>query len=40
MSEEAIQKAIEEKVKNNKFMLFVKGTKEQPMCGFSQATMQ
>jgi len=40
MSDEAIQKAIDEKVKNNKFMLFVKGTKEQPMCGFSQATMQ
>ena len=40
MSEEEIRKAIEDKVKNNKFMLFVKGTKDQPMCGFSHAVMQ
>ena len=40
MSKEEMMKKIDDQVKNNKVMIFVKGTKEQPMCGFSAATME
>jgi monothiol glutaredoxin len=30
-----IQKQIAEEVKNNKIIMYVKGTRQQPMCGFS-----
>ena len=31
----SVQKEIEQDVKNNKVMLYMKGTPESPMCGFS-----
>lgn len=31
---------IEEMIKNNKVLLFMKGNKNQPMCGFSGAVIQ
>jgi monothiol glutaredoxin len=34
-----IQKQIAEEVKNNKIIMYVKGTRQQPMCGFSAAVM-
>ncbi|MFN5539085.1 MAG: Grx4 family monothiol glutaredoxin [Candidatus Melainabacteria bacterium] len=40
MSKETAIEAIEQEVKNNKIILFAKGTKEQPRCGFSSATIQ
>lgn len=33
--DEALKKRIDGLVKNNKVYLFIKGTPEQPMCGFS-----
>ncbi len=35
MSENKSFKFIENEIKNNKVVLFMKGTKEDPMCGFS-----
>lgn len=35
----AVQDKIESLVKNNKVMLFMKGTPQQPMCGFSSRTV-
>lgn len=35
MSENKSFKFIENEIKNNKVVLFMKGTKEAPMCGFS-----
>jgi monothiol glutaredoxin len=35
----AVQEKIESLVKNNKVMLFMKGTPQQPMCGFSSRTV-
>ena len=39
MTGDAISK-IESDIKNNKVVLFMKGTPESPMCGFSAATVQ
>jgi len=39
MSEETLKK-IDEIVKNNKVVLFMKGTPEAPQCGFSAATIK
>ena len=33
-------KKIDEKVKNNKIMLFMKGSPQAPMCGFSAHTIE
>ncbi len=38
--ESTIRDQIDQLVKNNDVVLFVKGTKEQPLCGFSAATLQ
>ncbi|HEY1372817.1 MAG TPA: Grx4 family monothiol glutaredoxin [Candidatus Binatia bacterium] len=35
-----VQKKIDEKVKNNKVMLFMKGSPQAPMCGFSAHTVE
>jgi monothiol glutaredoxin len=40
MNEQELKTKIENAVKNNKIMLFVKGSKQMPQCGFSAATMQ
>jgi monothiol glutaredoxin len=37
---DAIQTRIEEQVKKNKIILYMKGTPSFPMCGFSAATIQ
>lgn len=37
---DAIQAKIDEQVKNNKIILYMKGTPSFPMCGFSAATIQ
>ena len=37
---EDILKKIDEQVKNNKIMLYMKGTKEMPQCGFSARVVQ
>jgi monothiol glutaredoxin len=37
---DAIQARIEEQVKKNKIILYMKGTPSFPMCGFSAATIQ
>jgi monothiol glutaredoxin len=37
---DAIQAKIEEQVKKNKIILYMKGTPSFPMCGFSAATIQ
>ena len=39
MAEDVLKK-IEEQVKQNKIMLYMKGTPDFPMCGFSAATIQ
>lgn len=36
---EDIQKKIADEVQNNRIILYVKGNREQPMCGFSKAVM-
>jgi len=38
--EDQIKNEIDQKVKNTKILLFTKGTKEMPRCGFSAATIQ
>ena len=38
--EETLKKEIEEKIKENRVFLFMKGTPEQPMCGFSAGVIQ
>ena len=40
MSERDIRKEIGDEIKNNKIMLYMKGTPQQPMCGFSNAVIQ
>lgn len=40
MEKTEILQQIEEEVKSNKILMYVKGTPEAPQCGFSQATMQ
>ena len=35
-----VQAQIDEQVKKNKIMLYMKGTPDFPMCGFSAATIQ
>lgn len=40
MAESEIRSQIEEAVKSNKVFVFMKGTPDQPMCGFSAATVQ
>ncbi|HEY6200642.1 MAG TPA: Grx4 family monothiol glutaredoxin [Candidatus Binatia bacterium] len=35
-----IQNKIDQKVKNNKVMLFMKGSPQAPMCGFSAHTVE
>jgi monothiol glutaredoxin len=37
---DATQAKIDEQVKNNKIILYMKGTPNFPMCGFSAATVQ
>ena len=37
---DAIQEKIDEQVKKNKILLYMKGTPSFPMCGFSAATIQ
>lgn len=39
MSDQDILNAIDNEVKSNKVLMYVKGTKDQPMCGFSAATI-
>lgn len=39
-SEKAIQDRVSKLVKENKVVLFMKGSPEQPMCGFSRAVVQ
>ena len=36
---DAVKSKIEEYVKGNKVVLFMKGTRQQPMCGFSSKTV-
>lgn len=38
--QEDILSQIKKEVEENKVVLFVKGTKEKPMCGFSAATIE
>ncbi len=40
MSEEAVQKIIDDEVKGNKVVIFMKGIPEAPQCGFSAKTVQ
>jgi len=40
MATDAILTQIEEMVKKNKILIFMKGTPSLPMCGFSAATIQ
>ncbi len=35
-----LQTKIEAQIKNNKIMIYMKGTPEMPQCGFSAATVQ
>ncbi|XP_016417325.1 glutaredoxin-related protein 5, mitochondrial-like [Sinocyclocheilus rhinocerous] len=39
-SSSAVQKTLEEMVKKDKVVVFMKGTPAQPMCGFSNAVVQ
>jgi monothiol glutaredoxin len=39
MSENAIQDAISEAIRDHQVILFMKGTPERPMCGFSARTV-
>lgn len=39
-SEAGVQAKLAELVKENKIVLFMKGTPDQPMCGFSKAVVQ
>lgn len=39
MSAEIVLKQIDTDVKGNKIMIYMKGTPDQPMCGFSAATV-
>lgn len=39
MNQDEILKAIDQEVKSHKILLYVKGTKDAPMCGFSAATI-
>jgi monothiol glutaredoxin len=39
MSENAIKDAIEEAIRDHEVILFMKGTPERPMCGFSARTV-
>ena len=39
MSDQEVIQAIEQDVKSNKIIMFVKGTKTMPQCGFSAATI-
>lgn len=39
MTDQEIIQAIEQDVKSNKIIMFVKGTKTMPQCGFSAATI-
>ena len=39
MSENPIREAIQEAIGENEVLLFMKGTPEQPMCGFSARTV-
>ncbi len=38
--EESIRKQIENQIKNNKIFLYMKGTPEAPMCGFSAKAVE
>ena len=40
MTDSDIRTRIDELIKNNKVMLFMKGTKQFPACGFSNAVVQ
>lgn len=40
MADQEIQSQIDQAVKSNKIFVFMKGTPDQPMCGFSAATVQ
>ena len=40
MANDAVLTQIEEMVKKNKILIFMKGTPSLPMCGFSAATIQ
>lgn len=39
MSDQEVLQAIDRDVKSNKIIMFVKGTKTMPQCGFSAATI-
>ncbi|XP_067942119.1 glutaredoxin-related protein 5, mitochondrial-like [Watersipora subatra] len=39
-STEAVQEKLSKLVKENKVVVFMKGTPDQPMCGFSRAVIQ
>lgn len=40
MTEQNVIERIEKEIKNNKIVLFMKGTPESPQCGFSAATVE
>lgn len=40
MSDRNITEEIKNEINSNKIMLYMKGTPEQPMCGFSNAVVQ
>lgn len=40
MTDEQIREEIVRKVQGNKILVYMKGTKEMPRCGFSSATIQ
>ncbi len=39
MSETQIREAIQEAIRDNEVVVFMKGTPQQPMCGFSARTV-
>lgn len=39
MDEQTILNTIDQEIKKDKIVMYVKGTKEAPMCGFSAATI-
>lgn len=39
MDEQTILNTIDKEIKDDKIVMYIKGTKESPMCGFSAATI-
>jgi monothiol glutaredoxin len=40
MSNEDVLKQIDQEIKSNKILLYIKGTKDAPQCGFSATTLK